>query len=38
MRINDELRRELETRGFVTEMREYPSLITFGDWLRMRRQ
>jgi hypothetical protein len=37
-RINDELQRENETRGFATEMDEYPTLISFGAYLRMRRQ
>lgn len=36
-RINEEMRREDETRGFHTEMEEYPTLITFGEYLRMRR-
>lgn len=36
-RLNDELTRELDTHGFDTEMREYPTLITFGNYLRMRR-
>lgn len=37
LRINEEMRREDETHGFTTEMREYRPLITFREWLRMRR-
>lgn len=36
-RINEEMQREDVTHGFHTEMVEYPTLITFGEYLRMRR-
>ena len=33
-RIAAELRRDEATRGWATELAEYPPIITFKEWLR----